>query len=214
MRSGIRNHQQRSKDPHCYEPKEWDDIDMMDESEVDSRGDFFGDYEDYSAEEFGEVEEVGSGESPDRDSDDDEGDVDGAFLEPERLPNPAMSMSRDSIEASGDAMQRPNRIRGGAEVELKNKPYVVKFKKGKAGTVYPNHNCIDENTAYTSQVGNLDNPFSPFSSKIEWEIAHWAKTRGPTSTSFTELMSIEGVCGITPIHAPELESNSVCNLGQ
>jgi hypothetical protein len=207
MHSGIRNHQQRSEDPRCHEPKEWDDIDRMDESEVDSRGDFFGDYEDYSAEEFGEVEEVGSGEnqSLDRDSDVDEGDVDGASLEPERLPNPATSTSMDSIEASGDAMQRPNRLRGGAEVELKNKPYIVKFKKGKAGAVYANHDCIDENTAYTLQVNDPDNPFSPFSSKIEWEIAHWAKTRGPNSTAFQELLSIKGVCGIITLSEPELE---------
>ena len=45
-------------------------------------------------------------------------------------------------------------------------------------------------------LDNPDNPFSPFSSKIDWEIAHWAKTRGPSSTSFTELMSIEGVRGM------------------
>ena len=172
----------------------------MDDFEVDPRGDFFGDYEDYSAEEDGlNPEDGGSGENQahDRDSedeDDDGEDIDEPFLEPERLPNPEIAISSDDVEVSSSAIQRASRLRGGAEVELKNKPYVVKFKKGKAGAVYTNHRCVDENAAYTSQIGNQDNPFSPFSSKIEWAIAHWAKTRGPSSTAFTELMSIEGVC--------------------
>ncbi|KAH8976446.1 hypothetical protein EDB86DRAFT_2761698, partial [Lactarius hatsudake] len=36
--------------------------------------------------------------------------------------------------------------------------------------------------------------FAPFSSRTEWEIAKWAKLRGPGSTAFISLlMSIEGV---------------------
>ncbi|KAI0040537.1 hypothetical protein FA95DRAFT_1549668 [Auriscalpium vulgare] len=37
------------------------------------------------------------------------------------------------------------------------------------------------------------NEWAPFSNKLEWEIARWAKLRGPTSTAFTELLQIEGV---------------------
>ncbi|KAJ3567978.1 hypothetical protein NP233_g6016 [Leucocoprinus birnbaumii] len=39
-----------------------------------------------------------------------------------------------------------------------------------------------------------DNPYSPFSSEVNWEIARWAKLRGPSSTAFSELLAIEGVC--------------------
>jgi hypothetical protein len=220
MRSGIRNHQQRSDDPRCnrplsdpaYEPKELDgkvgedgnlfggidNTNNTDDFEVDPSGDFFGDYEDYSAEEFGlESDEDGYKTETD-DGDNGDGEiVDEHSLEPERIPNPAMTCSSDEVEASASETQGANRLRGGAEAELKNKPYAVKFTKGKAGAVYANQNYMDENTSYTSRIGNPDNPFSPFVSKIDWEIAHWAKTRGPSSTAFTELMSIEGVCGIT-----------------
>jgi hypothetical protein len=33
----------------------------------------------------------------------------------------------------------------------------------------------------------------PFISKMDWEIARWAKLRGPGSTAFSELLSIDGV---------------------
>ncbi|KDQ06449.1 hypothetical protein BOTBODRAFT_121523 [Botryobasidium botryosum FD-172 SS1] len=36
------------------------------------------------------------------------------------------------------------------------------------------------------------NPFAPFKSKIDWEVARWAKLRGPGSTAVTELFAIPG----------------------
>ncbi|KAM6489459.1 hypothetical protein JOM56_015092, partial [Amanita muscaria] len=39
----------------------------------------------------------------------------------------------------------------------------------------------------------LHNPYAPFTSQLEWEIAKWAKLRGPSSTAFTDLMAIDGV---------------------
>ena len=45
--------------------------------------------------------------------------------------------------------------------------------------------------------GQSENPYSPFASKIDWELAKWAKLRGPSATSFTELLNIGGV---SPIH--------------
>ena len=116
-------------------------------------------------------------------------------MEPNRLPNrPALTLSNfDGDEDSSVITQPAKRLQGGADVELNNKPYIVKFRKGKAGAVHTNHDTDDGNASYIAQIGNPENLFSPFSSKIEWEIACWAKTRGPSSTAFTELMSIEGV---------------------
>jgi hypothetical protein len=230
MRSGIRNHQQQSDDPRCQETRTLGigDVNGMEDSDfkVDLRGDFFGDYDDYSPEEFGlapvedEHQEIlthnedtsENNEDDDDDDDDDESELEGAYetsLEPNRLPtgpNPTPP-NIDDAEDNSVTTQPANRLRGGADVELNNKPYVVKFSTGKAGAVYTNHN-IDRNT-YITQIGNPENPFSPFSSKIEWEIAHWAKTRGPSSTAFTELMSIEGVSGIT-IYKPLEANNTTC----
>jgi hypothetical protein len=221
MRSGIRNHQKRSDDPRCKETGTFgvgdEDLEVNEDFEVDPKGDFFGDYEDYSPEEFGLAmveDEDEENLTHNGDSDDDEADEGDEVayemsLEPDRLPNLTLSNFDESDKAEdigdGGITQRANRLRGGAEVDLNKKPYIVKFSKGKAGAVYTNHDCTDGNTSYISQISHPENPFSPFSSKIEWEIAHWAKTRGPSSTAFTELMNIEGVSGIT-IYIP-LEAN-------
>ncbi|KAG2055202.1 hypothetical protein BDR06DRAFT_989180 [Suillus hirtellus] len=51
----------------------------------------------------------------------------------------------------------------------------------------------DANTTYGSSISNAENPYSPFSSRMDWEIAQWAKLRGPSSTAFSDLLSIRGV---------------------
>jgi hypothetical protein len=43
-------------------------------------------------------------------------------------------------------------------------------------------------------TGNLnDLMWSPFHSQIDWEVAHWAKMRGLSSSAVTELLAIPGV---------------------
>ena len=37
------------------------------------------------------------------------------------------------------------------------------------------------------------NEWAPFSSRTEWELARWAKLRGPSSTAMSELLKIDGV---------------------
>ena len=50
-------------------------------------------------------------------------------------------------------------------------------------------------SAYTRTFAGLPqgNPYTPFSSKMDWEVARWVKLRGPSSTAVTELLSIPGV---------------------
>ena len=36
--------------------------------------------------------------------------------------------------------------------------------------------------------------WAPFCSQCDWEIAHWVKMRGPTSSAMEELLAISGVC--------------------
>ena len=230
-RSGIRNHQRQSDNPRCKqifvdpgdmldnaenqlenegnqptasenEPIEADETEWKEDVEVDPTGDFFGDYDDYTPEEFGLDPEEELEKNPthrsDSDSDEEEEGVDS--LEPSRIPRTSESTPIiDEAELSGIPTSGASRMRGGAETELKKKPYVVKFSKGKAGATYTNPDCVDQNTAYTAQIGNQENPFNPFRSKVEWEVALWAKTRGPSSTAFTELMSIEGVSEMVSI---------------
>jgi len=106
------------------------DTDRTEDFEVDPRGDFFGDYEDYSPEEFGlGGEEDGYKDIPAQDGDsDDDAEIDETSLEPIRLPSLSMTNSNDT-EASSGATQGANRLWGGAEVELKNKPYSLSDRR-------------------------------------------------------------------------------------
>ncbi|KAG1858579.1 hypothetical protein C8R48DRAFT_755592 [Suillus tomentosus] len=52
------------------------------------------------------------------------------------------------------------------------------------------------NVMYRAQLVDVEdeeNLYYPFASKIEWEVARWAKLRGSSSTAFTDLLSIDGV---------------------
>ncbi|KAF8220705.1 hypothetical protein L208DRAFT_1188589, partial [Tricholoma matsutake] len=46
---------------------------------------------------------------------------------------------------------------------------------------------------YSAAINGLANPWAPFSSRIDWEIAKWAKLCGAGSTAFSDLLAIEGV---------------------
>ncbi|KAI0337593.1 hypothetical protein BDW22DRAFT_1314079, partial [Trametopsis cervina] len=51
------------------------------------------------------------------------------------------------------------------------------------------------------------NPYSPFASKLEWELARWAKLRGVGQTAFSELLGIDGIrdkLGLTYKNSREL----------
>ncbi|THU98815.1 hypothetical protein K435DRAFT_795398 [Dendrothele bispora CBS 962.96] len=48
--------------------------------------------------------------------------------------------------------------------------------------------------AYQSGIaGSSENIWAPFASRIDWEVARWAKMRGTGSTAFSDLLSIQGV---------------------
>lgn len=53
------------------------------------------------------------------------------------------------------------------------------------------------NTLYGLEITPDDsevNPYTPFASQFDWDIAKWAKLHYPGSTQFRELMSIHRVC--------------------
>ncbi|KAG2029601.1 hypothetical protein BDR03DRAFT_936813 [Suillus americanus] len=60
--------------------------------------------------------------------------------------------------------------------------------------------CLSPDQAANAMYGaqlidaeNEENLYYPFASKIKWEIAHWAKLHGSSSTAFTDLLSIDRV---------------------
>jgi hypothetical protein len=149
-------------------------------------------------------------EDEDEDYDEDE-DFDMADLEAQtsgharnhqQPPDPrAPSVPPVAAELNADN-NRPNDhacAPGGVSIEghnlLKKAPaYVTKFggQAGKPLSV-PSLPRMTGYSGYAEQTGSREHIWAPFKSKLEWEIAQWAKLRGPGATSFTELLDIEGV---------------------
>ncbi|KAI8985007.1 hypothetical protein BD414DRAFT_547770 [Trametes punicea] len=78
-----------------------------------------------------------------------------------------------------------------------SKTFIVRFPGVLAGA--PVVNMETTSRAYWQYQDELDghsapsNAYYPFVSKTDWEVARWAKMRGPGSTSFSELLTIQGV---------------------
>ncbi|KAI0683319.1 hypothetical protein BC835DRAFT_1536434 [Cytidiella melzeri] len=84
----------------------------------------------------------------------------------------------------------PHRQPHGTERQLQYAPHIVGFP-GTAGK--PVGRSGSQNDAYASGIPTANNPYYPFGSRMDWEVARWAKVRGPGSTALTELLQIPGV---------------------
>jgi hypothetical protein len=76
-------------------------------------------------------------------------------------------------------------------------PAKIEYFQGRAGEALP-ETATTEFEAYDLELGtgsiSSKNPYHPFQTRIDWEVTKWAKLRGPSSTAFTELLAIDGVC--------------------
>ena len=52
---------------------------------------------------------------------------------------------------------------------------------------------------YAHAIHGQTNPWAPFQSRNDWEVARWAKLRGKGSNAFNELLAIPGVRSILKI---------------
>lgn len=116
--------------------------------------------------------------------------------EPPAEPVRDVEMGSAEEEPQDDDMEgdKAMQTRMDSEQGIHQKPFVVPFLQGKAGQVigqtqgqYAEYEGIIEKSTLA------DSEYAPFSSKLEWEFAKWAKTRGPGSTAVSELLKIEGV---------------------
>jgi hypothetical protein len=89
----------------------------------------------------------------------------------------------------------PREARKLAQDKFHHKPIVDKFPGGLAGRPIPSSEAQNSEQRYGSILDNASttNPYAPFNSKMDWEVARWAKLRGSGSTAFTDLLHIEGV---------------------
>ena len=81
--------------------------------------------------------------------------------------------------------------------------FTVKFAG--AGAVSKTQPVLAGYERYAECLRTEDNgpsEWSPFSSQLDWEVARWAKLRGPGSTALSELLQINGVSRLVSILLP------------
>ncbi|KAJ7649252.1 hypothetical protein B0H17DRAFT_1215342 [Mycena rosella] len=170
-------------------------------------GDFFGSY---APDDFGYIDSDDEGNIPlsgSEEEEDDESDEDVRLDRAEsahgyEAPRPAPAVQQD-VSMPGPESGNINPVhaaptretRKAAEDRFHHKPIVEKFPGGLAGKPISTARNPTSEKAYESSLKNspASNPYAPFASKMDWEVARWAKLRGAGSTAFSDLLNVEGV---------------------
>ncbi|KAG1896128.1 uncharacterized protein F5891DRAFT_1193360 [Suillus fuscotomentosus] len=121
------------------------------------------------------------------DADDDASD-DGLNAEPEWEP-PVEAVEEDNGSSMDDPkiQARAQGLRGCV---------VMPYPDPRAGEQIANQaNHHAANVEYGAHFANTEqeNLYHPFTCKMDWEVARWAKLHGVSSTAFSDLLAIEGV---------------------
>ncbi|KAJ6605728.1 hypothetical protein B0H10DRAFT_2311298 [Mycena sp. CBHHK59/15] len=171
-------------------------------------GDFFGD--NYTADEFGYIPDGPEDSGDEGDNDDEEDDPvgqdqeeasragleDGYEAPRPRLPEFPEAEDTDMPDLGDAPRPAPTReARKVAEDQFHHKPIIEKYPGRSAGKPIPSAKAQTSEENYRSSLDDSTgaNPYAPFKSKMDWEIAKWAKLRGSGSTAFTDLLQVEGV---------------------
>ncbi|KAJ7655439.1 hypothetical protein B0H17DRAFT_1214018 [Mycena rosella] len=129
-----------------------------------------------------------SGDPPPAALESDEEDEPPAQWEPPPQEDPDLDMDVDPPPPEGGVPAPKHAV----DERFVQKPHVTLFG-GKAGAPLPRVE-VPAYTKYTNTLAEVDdNPWAPFKSQIDWQIARWAKVRGSTSTAFSDLLAINGV---------------------
>ncbi|KAJ6553786.1 hypothetical protein DFH09DRAFT_924695 [Mycena vulgaris] len=168
-------------------------------------GDFFG--TDYTAADLNYVSDDSSDSESELDSDNEELDPRARDLgaaeeaqigdgwEPAR-PVPNGQEEDSDMEELPPVDNTPAPIRETrqiAEDRFHEEPVVVKFPGNRAGEKISEERSASAEQQYSDALGKSSNIYAPFASKMDWDIARWAKLRGSGSTALTDLLKIEGV---------------------
>ena len=175
------------------------DIDL-DSPPVIFEGDFFGDYTEQDFED---------GPRDSSSSSDDELDLFGVGgWEPPVQTSPHSDIPPQAVPPAEPPVQHSLPLpsaRGRVEQDVRRKTHVVPFPSNAAGAPIPLNssgsarNPSESSPSYeryqsyiTPEQPSL-NPYAPFGSRLDWEVARWAKLRGSGSTAFSDLLAIEDV---------------------
>jgi hypothetical protein len=90
-------------------------------------------------------------------------------------------------------LHQAREVRWAAEEAFRKTPVVEAFPSAEAGAPIADIQALPRYDSYKTCLKNSDNPWDPFSSRLDWEVAYWAKRCGPSATAFTELLRIDGV---------------------
>jgi hypothetical protein len=71
---------------------------------------------------------------------------------------------------------------------------VEQFPLPTAGMPIPSSDHGPSSFEAYRQTIDGNNEFAPFHSRLDWDVARWAKIHGPSSSAVTKLLEIEGVC--------------------
>ncbi|KAF8500501.1 hypothetical protein F5888DRAFT_1793628 [Russula emetica] len=93
-----------------------------------------------------------------------------------------------------EQLEGAREVRWAAEEAFRKTPVVEAFPSAKAGAPIANIQALPRYNSYRTCLKDPDNPWAPFLSQLDWEVAHWAKVCGLSSTTFTKLLKINGVC--------------------
>lgn len=194
-------------------------------------GDFFG--QDYDAHDFpgfdGQEHEERDGDEDDGDDDEEEnleyvttneGDywlIAGTWVRDEYWEAP-LPDENNEVEAMDDgadqedAAPQPPILGSGREaIETALHQHVVvdHYPFALAGApIAEMHEVRNFHHQYGLRVKTLGNPYAPFASRLDWEVARWAKLRGTGFTAVSELFGIAGVsCSGLILNRPLLSSH-------
>ncbi|KAG1828883.1 hypothetical protein DFJ58DRAFT_719762 [Suillus subalutaceus] len=194
--TGLSQHLAKSRNPHCralyhQSRSQVHTRDQRDEPDEPTAEDEPG----YEVDEFGyeidepgyEVDEPGyeaeaGGEAEAGDEDDDEGWNFEPEWEPpveDRVEDATMDAIKDLADEDEAGWEDQRRAHQDIQAHLRAGQQITR-------------GCA-ANAEYEAHLANEEeNVYHPFASKMEWEVARWAKLRGLSSTALSDLLAIEG----------------------
>jgi hypothetical protein len=126
--------------------------------------------------------------------------------EDDALPEAGLGHQQDDLPNQPDGLPIPDHIQ--------QPRIIVQFRGDRAGAPVGRIDNYGYKQYDTDLGGGNINVWAPFRSKVDWEIAKWAKFRGPSSTALSELLKIDDVSDLTSLVPSDVNCSQVClNLG-
>lgn len=165
------------------------------------QGNFFGNYTagDFEVDENDQEEHVKT--DFDKDDEDNNEDDEDDELEEGGWEPPIAEHFQHNVIIDEDAESADNAGHSYAEqqainLDVQKKTHIITFPSDRAGAPISKTRESSDYIKYKTSLhdqNNGGNIWTPFNSQLDWEIARWAKIRGPGSTAVSELLGIENV---------------------